>query len=84
MKVFSWALVAAASLQSAAAFLVSCPAFSLPGSSSLRMSDDDDWIYRETSNVDEGAVNDLLAERVCAKKRWDFDTADQICDQLLS
>jgi cysteinyl-tRNA synthetase len=39
---------------------------------------------RDTSNVDEDAVNHLLVERVRAKKRRDFDLADEIRDQLLS
>ncbi len=38
---------------------------------------------RDTSNVDEDAVNRLLSERVDAKKRRDFDTADAIRDQLI-
>lgn len=38
---------------------------------------------RDNSNVDEDAVNRLLNERVDAKKRRDFDTADAIRDQLL-
>jgi hypothetical protein len=48
MNVFSWALVAAASLQSVAAFSVSRPAISPPGSSVRRMSDNnDDWWKKE-------------------------------------
>jgi hypothetical protein len=43
MKAFSWALVAAASMQSVSAFSVSRPAFSPLGSSLLRMSDNDAW-----------------------------------------
>ena len=39
---------------------------------------------RDNSNVDEDAVNGLLAERIRAKKRRDFDLADEIRDQLLS
>lgn len=124
MKLASWALAAAISMQSVAAFLVSYPAFVTSRSSSLRMSDDDDWftdfdpaVYdqggdqtygnswkgnrgdrgrsladhdytrdtsRDNSNVDEDAVNGLLVERVRAKKRRDFDLADEIRDQLLS
>lgn len=40
--------------------------------------------YRDNSNVDEDAVNTLLAERVQAKKTRDFDTADAIRDQLMT
>jgi len=38
---------------------------------------------RDTSNVDEDAVNALLADRVRAKKSRNFDEADAIRDQLL-
>lgn len=38
---------------------------------------------RDASNIDEAAVNDLLNERLAAKFRRDYDTADAIRDQLL-
>lgn len=38
---------------------------------------------RDSSNIDEDTVNQLLSDRVAAKKRRDFDTADAIRDQLL-
>lgn len=39
---------------------------------------------RDCSNVDEAAVDDLLSQRIDAKRRRDFDTADAIRDQLLT
>jgi len=39
---------------------------------------------RDSSNVDEAAVNSLLADRLQAKKTRDFSTADEIRDELLS
>jgi len=39
---------------------------------------------RDTSNVDEDAVNRLLSERIGAKRERDYDTADAIRDQLAS
>ena len=38
---------------------------------------------RDTSNVDEAAVDALLSERIAAKRSRDYDTADAIRDQLL-
>jgi cysteinyl-tRNA synthetase len=39
---------------------------------------------RDSSNVDEGVINDLLKRRSQAKKSRDFDTADAIRDDLLN
>jgi len=38
---------------------------------------------RDRGNVDENAVNQLLSERVQARKSRDFDRADEIRDQLM-